>query len=98
MGTETKQERSERLEADRERRRQLRASEDREFEARSTLRHAGFKLDPQRRFPLAMLEALAGVVDEWGQDADYPDDLPPRHAGVQYGDGNTQVNTFGSTR
>ena len=37
MSTETKQGRSERLEADRERRRQLRASADREFEARTTL-------------------------------------------------------------
>lgn len=73
MSTETtKAERQERLAADRDRRRQLRAAEDREFEARSTLRHAGFKLDPLRRFPLAILEALAGVVDEWGQDADYP--------------------------
>ena len=24
--------------------------------------------------------------------------ITPRHIGVQYGDGNTQVNTFGSTR
>lgn len=49
-------------------------TEIREFDARTTLTRAGFKPDPARRVPLAMLEALAGIIGTWGQDADYPDE------------------------
>jgi hypothetical protein len=50
--------------------------EERALQARATLRRAGFRFSLTREVPVAMLEALAGVVDEWGQDADYPDDHP----------------------
>lgn len=48
------------------------AGQDPELQARITLARAGIALDPLRRYDVAMLEALAGVVDTWGQEADEP--------------------------
>jgi hypothetical protein len=44
--------------------------EDREFDARTILARAGFPPDPCRRFSLDLLEALAGVIETWGDEAE----------------------------